>query len=85
MKKLFNTGSSIVIDEFSELRINGPYALVTLGPDTAKIKSGPYLIEASGEELLVDLLSEEVAIFSFDSISKITITKNEKVDTAYDF
>ena len=77
MKKLFNTGSLITINEFSSLRINGPYALVTLGPDYAKIKSGDYIIEASGEELIVDILSEEVAVFSFDSITKLTITRSD--------
>ena len=42
--------------------------LLALGPDFVKVKSGNYIIEASGEELLIDLLSEEVAIISFDSI-----------------
>lgn len=83
LKKLFNTGSSIVIDEFSSLRINGPYELVTLGPDFATIKSGDYTIETSGEELTVDLLSEEMAVFSFDSIRKITIVLLDKEETPY--
>ena len=83
MKKLFNTGSSIVIDEYSSLRINGPYELVTLGPDFATIKSGEYTIETSGEELTVDLLSEEMAVFSFDSIKKITIVRLKNEETPY--
>lgn len=84
MKKLFNTGSQIVIDEYSSLRINGPYALVTLGPDYAQIKSGDYAIEASGEELIIDLLAEEVAVFSFDTIEKITITRVGNKEAFYD-
>ena len=83
MKKLFNTGSSIVIDEFSSLQINGPYELVTLGPDFAIIKSGERTIETSGEGLTVDLLSEEMAVFSFDSIEKITIARLKKEETRY--
>lgn len=75
MKKLFNTGSLIEIDEFATLRINGPYTLVLLGPDYATIKSGNYTIETSGEELMVDMLAEEAAVFSFSSISQIKITK----------
>lgn len=74
LKKLFNIGSHIVIEEFSSLRIAGPYELVTLGPDFAIIKSGDYVIEASGEELLVEKLAEEVAVFSFDSITKMEIS-----------
>ena len=73
MKKLFNTSSFIAIDDFSSLRINGPYELLTLGPDFATIKSSGYKIEASGEGLMVDVLSEEVAIFTFSSITTMTI------------
>lgn len=73
MKKLFNIGSLIVIDEFSSLRITGPYELVTLGPDFAIIRSGDYVIETAGEALIVEKLSEEVAVFSFDSITKMEI------------
>lgn len=83
MKKLFNTSSSIVIDEFSSLRINGPYELVTLGPDFATIKCGEYTIETTGEELVVDLLSEEMAVFSFDSITKLTIVQLKNEDISY--
>ena len=83
MKKLFNTGSSIVIDEFSSLRINGPYELVTLGPDFATIKSGGYTIETTGEELIVNMLSEKMATFSFDSITKLTITQSKKEGSPY--
>lgn len=84
MKKLFNIGSLVVIDEFSTLRITGPYELVTLGPDFAIIKSGDYVIEASGDELIVEKLAEEVAVFSFDSIMKIEITPSNSGDSPYE-
>ncbi|WP_172369289.1 hypothetical protein [Sporosarcina jiandibaonis] len=84
MKKLFNTGSLITINEFSSIQINGPCALVTLGPDFAKVKSGDYIIEAAGDELVIDLLSEEVALLSFDSIHSITITKLDSEENRYD-
>ena len=48
LKKLFNTGSSVVIDDFSSLRINGPYALLNLGPNFATIKCDDYTVEAVG-------------------------------------
>ena len=84
MKKLFNIGSLVVIDEFSTLRITGPYELVTLGPDFAIIKSGDYRIEASGDELIVEKLAEEVAVFSFDSIMKMEITPSNSEDSPYE-
>ncbi|MEK5038886.1 hypothetical protein [Sporosarcina sp. FSL K6-3457] len=77
MRKIFNTGSSVTIEEFSSLRINGPYTLLKLGPDFAMIKSGDYMIEASGEDLIVETLSEEVAVFSFASIKAMHVTTEE--------
>lgn len=85
LKKLFTIGSSIVIDEFSSLRITGPYALVHLGPDFATIKCGAYIVEAKGEELTIDKLMEEIAVFHFASISKIEITVVEEVRDSHGF
>lgn len=79
MKKLFNIGSQIVIDEFTSLRITGPYELVTLGPDFAIIKSGDYFIETIGEALIVEKLAEEVAVFSFDGITTMEIRISHEV------
>lgn len=83
LKKIFNTGSSITIEEFSSLRVNGPYTLLKLGPDFAMIRSGDYVIEASGEELTVETLSEEVAVFSFAAITAMKITTGEDDGVAY--
>ncbi len=85
MKKLFNTGSIITINEFSTIQINGPCSLLALGPDFVKVKSGNYVVDASGDELLIDLLSEEVAIISFDSIHSVTINKLDNEENHYDF
>ncbi|MFC5591044.1 hypothetical protein ACFPRA_19370 [Sporosarcina soli] len=76
MRKLFDTGSSVTIEEFRSVRINGPYALLKLGPDFAVIKCGQYRIEATGEELTVETLSEEVAIFTFTSITTLEIKED---------
>ena len=65
MKKLFNIGSSVVIDDFSSLRITGPYTLINLGPNFATIKCDDYTVEAVGEDLVVDKLLEEIALFTF--------------------
>jgi hypothetical protein len=77
LRKIFNTGSTVTIEEFSSLRITGPYTLLKLGPDFAMIKSGDYMIEASGENLIVETLSEEVAVFSFASITTMRVTTEE--------
>jgi hypothetical protein len=74
LRKLFNTGSTLTVEEFSSLRINGPYILLKLGPDFAMIQCGDYTIEASGEELTVETLSEEVAVFLFATITTLNIT-----------
>ena len=84
MKKLFNTGSLVEIDNFSLLRINGPFTLLTLGPDHASIKTGEYIIEAIGEDLTVDTLSEEVAVFTFTSITKMTVEMADDRNAAYE-
>lgn len=75
MKKLFATGSSISIEEFSSLHINGAYSLLKLGPGSAIVKCSGYQIEVSGDDLTVETLSEEVALFTFNTISKVLISK----------
>ncbi|MCZ2259361.1 hypothetical protein [Sporosarcina sp. G11-34] len=84
MKKLFNIGSSIVLDDFSSLRITGPYSLLNLGPNFATIKCHDYIVEAKGEDLIVDKLLEEMAVFSFSSIIKMEITINQDNGNRYD-
>ena len=74
LKRLFQTGSSVTIEDFASLRINGPYSLLKLGPDFAIISSGEYRIEATGTDLTVETLSEEVAVFTFTSITTMNVT-----------
>lgn len=83
MKKLFNIGSNIVVDEFSTLRITGPYELVTLGPEFAIIKSYEYVIEVSGAQLTVEKLAEEMAVLTFDSIKRLTIVETNVEEGTY--
>jgi hypothetical protein len=74
VKKLFTTGSSITVEEFSTVLINGPYSLLKLGPEFASIKCGDYAIETHGEDLIIDTLSEEVAVLRFSSIRSMSVT-----------
>ncbi|MDS9471027.1 hypothetical protein [Sporosarcina pasteurii] len=83
MKKLFNIGSQIVVDEFSSLRITGPYELVTLGPDFAIIKCDDYVIEVSGDQLTVEKLAEELAVFTFDSIERFSLVESNGEEGSY--
>lgn len=69
---MFTIGSSIVIEAFSSLRITGPYELIKLGADVAIIKSGHYVVEVHGEDLIVEKLAEELAVFTFDKIERFT-------------
>lgn len=84
MKKLFKMNSSVTIDEFTSVRITGPYSLLKLGPDYAAIRSGDHVIEATGGEMIVETLSEEIAVFSFESISSMTIKEIKDGQDAYD-
>jgi len=84
LKKLFNTSSHITIDDFSSLRINGPYELQTLGPDSATIYSGDYMVKAAGEDLIVETLAEDVAIFTFTKITSLIIKTHVSEEKNYD-
>ena len=83
LKKLFNIGPSILIDDFTSLRITGPYALLSLGPNFATIKCDNYTVETTGEDLVVDQLLEEVAVFSFSSITNINVSKQKDDGNVY--
>ncbi|MDW0112294.1 hypothetical protein QT711_03790 [Sporosarcina saromensis] len=84
MKKLFKMNSSVTIDEFVTIRITGPYALLKLGPDYAAIRSGNHVIEATGEDLIVETLSEEVAVLSFELITSMSVKELKDGQDAYD-
>ncbi|KXH87404.1 hypothetical protein [Sporosarcina sp. HYO08] len=83
MKKLFKIGHTLSIDDYTSLHLTGSYKLLKLGPDFAIIKSGDYIIEASGEDLTVDTLSEEVAVFSFREITAISLKLDEQQGSFY--
>lgn len=65
--------SSVTIEEFDSVRITGPYLLLKLGPDYAVIRCDDHVIEATGDELIVETLSEEMAVFSFDTLKAVTV------------
>lgn len=76
--------SSVTIDEFVTIRITGPYSLLKLGPDYAAIRSGNHVIEATGEDLIVETLSEEVAVLSFELITSMSVKELKDGQDAYD-
>lgn len=84
MKKLFKMNSSVTIDEFVTIRITGPYSLLKLGPDYAAFRSGNHVIEATGEDLIVETLSEEVAVLSFELITSMSVKELKDGQDAYD-
>ncbi|MFS0575264.1 hypothetical protein AB1K83_06510 [Sporosarcina sp. 179-K 3D1 HS] len=83
MKKLFKTGASITIEDYSSLHINGPYTLRKLGPDSATVQSGDYVITVEGEEMTVDVLSEEVALFTFTLIRSVQMVLAHEEGTTH--
>ena len=84
MKKLFKMNSSVTIEEFISVSITGPYTLLKLGPNYAVIRCEDHVIEATGEELIVETLSEELAVFSFETITSVAIKEMKNGQDAYD-
>ncbi|MFS0689779.1 hypothetical protein AB1K89_11095 [Sporosarcina sp. 179-K 8C2 HS] len=84
MKKLFKMNTSVTIEEFVSVSITGPYSLLKLGPDYAVIRSGDHVIEATGEDLIVETLSEEIAVFSFETLTMVTVKELKNGHDAYD-
>lgn len=76
--------STVTIEEFVSVRITGPYSLMKLGPDYVVIRSGDHIIEATGEDLIVETLSEEMAVFSFETVTTVNITEMKNGQGAYD-
>ncbi|BAQ11415.1 hypothetical protein OXB_2944 [Bacillus sp. OxB-1] len=83
MKKLFKTGASITIEGYTSLHINGPFHLRKLGPDYATVQSGEYLITVEGEEMTVDVLSEEVALFTFNVIRNVQMVLADETGSSH--
>lgn len=65
------------------MQINGPYALLKLGPDFANVQCGDYMIEVSGEDLTVDVLQEEVAVFTFTTITAMNVSNKQERGALY--
>ncbi len=76
--------TSVTIEEFVSVSITGPYSLLKLGPDYAVIRSGDHVIEATGEDLIVETLSEEMAVFSFETLTMVTVKELKNGQDAYD-
>ena len=72
-----------MIDGYTELRITGPYELITLESNAAKIKSGSYVIEVSGESLLVEKLADEMAVFTFEQITRLHVNGKVTEEAIY--
>lgn len=81
MKKLFNLGSSILIEEYSSLKLNGKYALQKLSPDSIVLLTENYRLEAIGEDLLVQSLEDEIALIKFAVLTDLKISLREEGDS----
>lgn len=73
-----------MIEDYSSIQLNGPYELLKLGPNSVVIKSGEYIIEAAGEDLIVNTLSDEVAVFTFTSITSLNMKLREQDGAFHD-
>lgn len=81
MKKLFEMRSAITIDENNQVRITGPYQLLSVQASKASFATTYFTIHIDGEDLLIQTLSEEVAELTFSSIQSIECKVGDEDDS----
>ncbi|GKV54331.1 hypothetical protein NCCP2222_02780 [Sporosarcina sp. NCCP-2222] len=84
MRKLFKMDTSVLIDNYSSIRITGPYDLVKLSGTACTIRSENFVIDMTGQEIVIETLAEEVAVITFETLEKMMIQPGKGKDDAYD-
>ncbi|MBB4825761.1 hypothetical protein HNO89_002997 [Sporosarcina luteola] len=84
MRKLFKLDTSVLIDNYTSIRITGPYDLVRLSGTACTIRNDNFVIEITGQELFIEAMSEEVAVITFDSLGKMLVQPEKGKDEVYD-
>lgn len=75
MKKLFALHPSIIVDEFSSLRITGSYQLQRLSEQSVTFQTNDYSISITGEEVTVLALTEQHAHISVAELKEFTVRR----------
>lgn len=75
MRKLFEMGSFLSIEDWSSLKLLGGYELVRITPDSVLLRKEGYEIELQGTEFEFDMLLENSALLSFRELHELHIVK----------
>lgn len=78
MRKLFEMGSLISLEDLSALKILGGYELVKITEGSAVIRKEGYVIQIIGTEIHFDMLMEQSALLSFTELHELRISKELK-------
>ncbi|MDW0108984.1 hypothetical protein [Sporosarcina aquimarina] len=78
MRKLFEMGSLLSIEDFNTLKVLGGYELIKITEGYAHLRKEGYDIQISGIEIHFDMLMEHSALLSFTELHDIRITKAAK-------
>lgn len=85
VKKLFELHPSVILDEFSTLRITGPYEMLKIDATTVSFQAGDYMIFITGEEVTVDSLTEQNARVSINELEALTIRYQPDGETLHEY
>ncbi|GKV68044.1 hypothetical protein NCCP2716_05420 [Sporosarcina sp. NCCP-2716] len=75
MRKLFEMGSFLSIEDWSTLKLLGGYELVRITPDSVLLRKEGFEIELHGTGFEFDMLLENSALLSFTELQELRIVK----------
>lgn len=84
MRKLFEMGSLISLEDLTSLKVLGGYELVIISEDYAKLRKEGYVIHIKGTDIHFDMLMEKSALLSFTELHELRITKDAKEGEVYE-
>ena len=78
MKKLFEMGSLLSLEEMTSFKILGRYELVKMSRDVVEIRKEGYVIRITASDLQFDMLMKQSALLSFSELHELFIQKEQK-------
>ncbi|WOV85513.1 hypothetical protein PGH26_06150 [Sporosarcina jeotgali] len=84
MRKLFEMGSLISLEDLTSLKVLGGYELVIISEGYAKLRKEGYVIHIKGADIHFDMLMEKSALLSFTELHELRITKDTMEGEMYE-
>lgn len=75
MRKLFEMGSFVSLEDWSSFKLLGGYELVRISEDAVMLRKEGYEIELRGTGFEFDMLLENSALLSFAELQELHIVK----------